>query len=316
VEKIQDKGGTKMEKKKLSIGFVMLFAAVFFSSAIIPSFLYKEGKAFASEKKTINIGWVAWIENEAVKEVAKQILEKEFNYNVETKLADLGVLAEGLKNGSIDVFLELCRPATHKDYWERIRDEVIAAGMFYDQLVQGWVIPEYVPKSELDSIMDMKKPDVKRKLDGKVIGIEAGAGLMRQSKMALEHYGLSGYELVTSSEPAMLASLGKAIKKKEWVIVLLWKPHFAWAQWDLRLMKDPDQVLGKFDSCHIFTHKTFMSKFPDAYAFFARFYWGIPLIGEILYDIGVEKMTVEKAAEKFIKEHPERVRYWVTGKID
>jgi len=272
--------------------------------------------AMAGDKPTITIGWTAWVENEAAKEVARQILEKELNYNVELKLSDMGVISEGLKSGSIDVFLELCLPYTHKDYWDRIGGEVVAAGMFYDQLVQGWAVPNYVPKGELNSILDMQKPDVKTKLDGKIIGIEAGSGLMRQSKTALDSYQLSDYELVTSSEPAMVASLDKAIKKKEWVVVTLWKPHFAWAQWDLRMLSDPDQVIGQFNSCHIVVHKDLMNRCPDAYGFFARFYWGIPLIGEMLYDMGIENMSAEEAAAKFIKEHPDRVRYWATGKMD
>jgi glycine betaine/proline transport system substrate-binding protein len=42
------------------------------------------------------------------------------------------------------------------------------------------------------------------------------------------------YDQVTSSGPAMVASLEKAIRDKEWIVVTGWKPHFKWAQHDLK----------------------------------------------------------------------------------
>jgi glycine betaine/proline transport system substrate-binding protein len=35
----------------------------------------------------------------------------------------------------------------------------------------------------------------------------------------------------------MVASLEKAIRDKEWIVVTGWKPHFKWAQHDLKYLK-------------------------------------------------------------------------------
>nr|WP_006524416.1 glycine betaine ABC transporter substrate-binding protein [Desulfoscipio gibsoniae] len=60
----------------------------------------------------------------------------------------------------------------------------------------GWVVPDYV---DINSIEDMKDPKVRDKFDGKIYGIEPGAGIMQTSQHAIKDYGLNGYKLVESS---------------------------------------------------------------------------------------------------------------------
>jgi glycine betaine/proline transport system substrate-binding protein len=43
----------------------------------------------------------------------------------------------------------------------------------------------------------------------------------------------------------MVASLDKAIRDKEWIVVTGWKPHFKWSQNDLKYLKDPKGVYPK-----------------------------------------------------------------------
>jgi glycine betaine/proline transport system substrate-binding protein len=54
----------------------------------------------------------------------------------------------------------------------------------------------------------------------------------------------------------MVASLEKAIRDKEWIVVTGWKPHFKWAQHDLKYLKDPKGVYPK-DACSIISRRGF-----------------------------------------------------------
>ena len=73
---------------------------------------------------------------------------------------------------------------------------------------------------------------------------------MRRSKKVIELYGLN-YGLVDRSEPVMLAALKRATKEKEWIVVTLWVPHFAYAEWPLRnLIEIKEIIVGALDSCH------------------------------------------------------------------
>jgi glycine betaine/proline transport system substrate-binding protein len=53
----------------------------------------------------------------------------------------------------------------------------------------------------------------------------------------------------------MVASLDKAIRDKEWIVVT-WKPHFKWSQNDLKYLKDPKGVYPK-DACTIISRRGF-----------------------------------------------------------
>jgi glycine betaine/proline transport system substrate-binding protein len=63
----------------------------------------------------------------------------------------------------------------------------------------------------------------------------------------------------------MVASLEKAIRDKEWIVVTGWKPHFKWAQHDLKYLKDPK---GVYKRC-LFNYfkKRFQEDQPEAATF-------------------------------------------------
>jgi glycine betaine/proline transport system substrate-binding protein len=56
----------------------------------------------------------------------------------------------------------------------------------------------------------------KDKFKGEIIGIGGGAGIHANTVKAIDLYGLD-YEQITST--AMVASLDKAIRDKEWIVV-------------------------------------------------------------------------------------------------
>ncbi len=58
----------------------------------------------------------------------------------------------------------------------------------------------------------------------RIVGIEAGAGLMINTRKALKVYGMHDMSLLTSSTAAMQAQLQRAIERKDWIVVTAWKP--------------------------------------------------------------------------------------------
>jgi glycine betaine/proline transport system substrate-binding protein len=80
----------------------------------------------------------------------------------------------------------------------------------------------------------------KDKFKGEIIGIGGGAGLHRNTIKAIDVYDLD-YDQVTQVDLQWWLVL-KAIRDKEWIVVTGWKPHFKWAQHDLKYLKDPKGV--------------------------------------------------------------------------
>ncbi len=79
----------------------------------------------------------------------------------------------------------------------------------------------------------------------------AGAGIMKTSEQVLEKYDLD-FKLLASSGPAMTASLKDAIRRKKWIVVTGWRPHWMFGRWDLRFLEqDPDKTVWKEGNIHI-----------------------------------------------------------------
>src|SRR5699024_6870490 len=81
-------------------------------------------------------------------------------------------------------------------------------------------------------------------VDWEIIGIDAGAGIMSNTAKALEEYELDEWTLVESSESAMLTEFKKAYDNEEPIIVPLWKPHWAFGVYDIKMLEDPKEVYG------------------------------------------------------------------------
>src|SRR5699024_11602785 len=88
--------------------------------------------------------------------------------------------------------------------------------------------------------------------DGKITGIESGAGETEIVKNELiPDYGFEDeYTLQTSSSPAMLAALAKAIDHQKPIVVTLWHPHWAYNKFDIKDLKDPNGAMGEPEKLH------------------------------------------------------------------
>ena len=87
---------------------------------------------------------------------------------------------------------------------------------------------------------------------------------MRTTKEeAIPTYGLDDYELIESSTAAMLAELDSAISDEEPIVVTLWRPHIAYAQYDLKDLEDPEGAMGGAEEIHAVGRKGFSEDFPE-----------------------------------------------------
>jgi glycine betaine/proline transport system substrate-binding protein len=268
--------------------------------------------ANAADKK-INIGWTAWSDAEAVTKLAKKVLEDRMGYKVELTMADIGIQYQGIATGKLDAMLMSWQPLTHKPYLDKVRQDVVDLGPMYTRAKLGWVVPAYVPESELKSIEDLKKPEVKQKLGGKIQGIDPGAGLMQASEKALKDYGLTDYQLISASDAAMLSGVERAERRKEWIVATAWSPHWMFAKSQLRYLDDPKGSLGGLESVNKLVRKGFYQEQPEAYEFLGRMVLPLADVEAIMFE--AQNSSYEKAVDNYIAKNPERIEYWVTGQM-
>lgn len=296
-------------KLMTTLGKAALGAAV--SAAVLTGGL--PGPAAAQDTPTMRIGWVAWSSNEMTTRLAKEVLEQEHDVEVELVLSDAGALYQGVAGGSIDAMLVSWRPETHADYVAKTQSETVNLGVLFGYAKLGWVVPDYVPKDQLNSIADLKNESVRDKLDGIVQGIDPGAGLTRLSKQAIEDYELDDYTLRTASGAAMTASLERAIRNEEWIVVTGWSPHWKFGAHELRYLEDPKTSLGKIERNHIVARKGFYQEHPKLALTLNRMYIDIEDLQALMYE--AQETSYEEAAKKYVESHPERVAYWAHNAI-
>lgn len=283
-----------------------LFTAGLLTAALLST------AAQAAPARQLRIGWTAWSDAEAITRIAKQLLEKRLHYDVKLVLLDIALQYNAVARGDIDAMLMAWLPNTHADYWARVKDDVEDLGVLYTGASLGWVVPAYTPKAELSSIADLKKPGVRRRLHGRIQGIDPGAGLMRLSHETIKAYGLDGYELVTSSGAGMTAALKRAVRRKKWIVVTGWRPHWMFGAFKLRFLKDPRHTLGGVEDIHAIARKGLRADHPDAAAFISRIHIPLGDLEKVMHK--AEQTSYPRAAANFIRTHPRLVESWVSGK--
>ena len=266
----------------------------------------------ASARPTLRLGWSPWADAEVVSLIAQTVIQQAYDVRVERVLADIGIQYASLARGDLDLMLMAWLPLTHRDYYRRVRDRVVDFGSMYSGRL-GWVVPDYVPASDLSSIADLRDPSLAARFDNRVQGIDPGSGLNQASIEALKSYRLNDLELVASSSAAMTAVLDHAIRQQRWVVVTSWTPHWMFARYKLRFLQDPQRVFGGIEWIHALGRPELDLEMQDVAGFLTRFHLPDQEMSDLL--LQANEQTAEAAVDDYIASHPARVRYWSTGEI-
>ncbi|OWR32977.1 glycine/betaine ABC transporter [Saccharibacillus sp. O23] len=146
----------------------------------------------------------------------------------------------------------------------------------------------------------------------KITGIDPGAGIMTAAQKAIDDYGLDDWTLLESSGSAMTATLDKAIRKKEPIIVTGWTPHWMFAKYDLKYLEDPKKSFGEAEEIHTIARTGLKADKPEAYQFLDNFAWNEDEMGEMMIAIQDGTDPAEAAAD-FAEAHPDRITEWTKG---
>lgn len=266
--------------------------------------MFLAAPAMAAKDK-VRIAYVEWDCATASTMTAKAALEQ-MGYEVETLPVAAAAMWQALGTGDVDAMVTAWLPVTHADYYEKVKDKVEKVSVVSGGAKLGWAVPAYVT---IDSIEELNANA--DKFDGKVIGIDPGAGLMKLSEQAMADYGLNKLELMEGSGATMTAALDTAIKNQKWVVVTAWSPHWMFGKWDLKYLKDPKGVLGGEEKIEAIVRKGLKEDMPEVHAFFSNFKWDSPAQLQMVMAWNQAGGTPEENAKRFLKEHPDTVKGWM-----
>ncbi|CAK9888074.1 MULTISPECIES: glycine betaine ABC transporter substrate-binding protein [Pseudomonas] len=260
------------------------------------------GQALAKE---VSIGYVdGWSDSVATTNVAAEVIRQKLGYDVKLQAVATGIMWQGVATGKLDAMLSAWLPVTHGEYWTKNKDNVVDYGPNFKDAKIGLIVPEYV---KANSLADLKTDDSFKK---KIVGIDAGSGVMLKTDQAIKDYDLTGYKLQASSGAAMTAELGRAYAKQQSIAVTGWVPHWMFAKWKLKFLEDPKGVYGAAETVNSIGSKELDKKAPEVAAFLKKFQWqSKDEIGEVMLAIQ-EGAKPEAAAKDWVAKHPERVAEW------
>ncbi len=210
---------------------------------------------------TITLGFIpSWTDGLSTAYLLANQLEQ-MGYEVEMEeLTEAGVLYAGLSQGDIDIYPSAWSEVTHADYMAEFGADIEDLGAYYEGASLTIAVPSYTDIDSLDQLADSAD-----RFDGEIIGIEPGAGLtgVTESSM-MPAYGLEeSYSLLTSSTSTMLTALGDAIDKQEDIVVTLWRPFWAYNEYDVKDLEDPLGAMGESEALHFLGKKGFAEQYPD-----------------------------------------------------
>lgn len=258
-------------------------------------------------KKPVRLGYVNWAEGVAMTHLAKAVLEDKMGYQVEVTMADVAPIFTSVANGDYDAFLDTWLPVTHESYMKEYGDKLVDLGTSFEGARIGLVVPAYVTINSIDELNS-----VKDKFEGRIIGIDSGAGIMKATDQAIKDY-LLDYQLIPGSGPAMTATLKDAIEKKEWVVVTGWKPHWKFAAWELKFLEDPKGIYGAVESIHIVARKDIEQDLPEVARFFKKFKLNDEQLGSLMGLIA-ESDDPLKSSREWMKKNEQVVNGWLPQK--
>lgn len=245
------------------------------------------------------LGYVEWDSEISSTHVIKEVLEQE-GFEVEARAVDAALMFQGLGRGDFDAIVSAWLPDTHKGYYEKIKNDVDNAGANLKGARIGLVVPSYM---DIDSIDDLNS--IKDQVDGNIIGIEPGAGIMLATEDAIDEYDLD-YRLLDSSSASMAAELSSAIKNEEPIIVTGWTPHWKFAKFDLKYLDDPKGVYGGEEEIVTLVRKGFKDDNAKAYDILSKFNWLPEDMETVMLKIQ-EGLTPEEAAKEWVEDNAEKV---------
>ncbi|MDO5612544.1 MAG: glycine betaine ABC transporter substrate-binding protein [Paracoccus sp. (in: a-proteobacteria)] len=260
--------------------------------------------AFAAQAqdKTIKLGTMAWEDMVPIAVVTKKVLEDK-GYTVElTEFSEWGIAYAALTRGDVQVMASQVDFVTH-DYWERNKNRLEKLSVASHGLYQGLAVPDYV---DIDSLEELN--DNADRLGGRIVGIEPGAGLMRETTDAIEKYGLR-LQLVEGSTAGMTAALKSAVDRQEPIVVTLWTPTWMAEQFGMKFLADPQGVFAPPQSYNLIAQRGFSEANPEAREILSGIFLPIADIAAINSAVAGGQ-TMDAAIQSWIDSHGLLLERW------
>lgn len=264
---------------------------------------YKTTVGADSGGQTVTLATVNWESEIASTNVLAQVL-KEAGFNVQITTVDPAIMFSSVAEGQLDAMVGGWVPTTHQAYAEEYGDSMVDLGANLEGAISALTVPTYM--EDINSITDLTDEN-----DSTITAIEPGAGVTNSAQNAVKEYdNLSDWEVSVSSTGAMIAELYQAINNEEDIVVVGWKPHWMFMDYDLKMLDDPENVFGGYEEIHSYAREGLKEDNPEAYKIIDNFYWEVEDMSSVMEELATD-VEPEEAADNWIEANRETVDGWL-----
>ena len=131
-----------------------------------------------------------------------------------------------------------------------------------------------------------------------------------------DDFGLGDWELVETSEQAMLAQVERAGRSEDWVVFLAWAPHPMNVAFDITYLAGGDEQFGpNYGGAEVFTlaRAGWAEQCPNAARLFRNLTFTVDSENEMMALILDEGESPADAAETWLKANPDALGPWLEG---
>jgi glycine betaine/proline transport system substrate-binding protein len=262
------------------------------------------GISRAAEKEA-RLAHASWPSAIAATRVVQAVLQKKMGYTVSIDELRPEELWNQTASGAVDGFVCAWLPSLHAQALKEAEPDVVNLGVNCAGTRVGLVVPAYV---RIDSIKELDAHA--NRFNGRIIGIDAGAGIMETTRQAIAAYNLENLELKEGSGAAMTETLKQRLQNRKWVVVTGWTPHWLFHRYDLKYLKDPKKIFGSSEYIKTIVRAGLEVEKPELYAFLDNFKWTAGDLQTVM-DWSRQHGSPYEAALQWIRENPEKVAAWL-----
>ncbi len=268
----------------------------------------------AAQCQKVRMADLGWTDIALTNTTAEVILDA-LGYDASQTLLGLGVAYSALKENDMDVFLGNWRPVQdeeYKSYFDEGSVEVL--GVNLEGAKYTLAVPQYVADQGVKSFDDLAAHA--DKFGSKIYGIEAGSNKPLVDMVAANYHGLGNWQIIESSEAAMLTQVANSVAAKGWVVFLGWEPHPMNLDYKITYLSGGDVEFGpNFGGATVRTiaRKGFSTECPNAAKLFANLAFDLTYENYGMRMILGEGKSADEAAREMIKRNPDRLAKWLDG---
>ncbi len=273
-------------------------------------------QAAAAEK--IKLASVSWTGVTIKTELAVSVLES-LGYEAENTILAVPFVYSAMSTGGVDAFLGNWMPSM-----ANIADKFFQDGSVVQYVVNmpgakyTLAVPTYCAEGGLKHFKDIAT--FGDKLDWKIYGIEAGndGNLIIRDMIEKDMFGLGKFDLVPSSEVAMLAEVQSRVKRGDWIVFLGWTPHSMNERIDMTYLDgSTDETFGPDDgTATVWTNvrKGFEEEQPNVARLLRNMTFPVSVMNQIMTNLYNDKSLKPRSAGlQWVKENPDVYRNWLEG---